>query len=739
VPRRPTLLPALAAVVWGLGLLFLPVAPASASASQASATEAPLAISIDQLTPSSIPEKGKVRISGLVTNQSDETWTAINVHAFISADPIVDSTDLAFESTRGSEEYVGDRITVPGTFDTIAELAPGASARYTDRVPVSVLDVDEAGVYWFGVHALGTSPAGRDPVADGRARTFLPYVPRQGRGEPIDTALVLPVRHQVLHERDGRVAGEDGWLDTLDEGGQLSSILNFGVAAGSRPLTWLVDPSVPDAVSKINNGNPARPLVVRDTDTVGGAGEPGDGSTAPTDPATGETADPASPQRQEASRVATQWLARFQQALSGKQVLALPWGDVDVAAAAKSSLQVYNDAKARSGTQITQGTLPATPAVAAPSGHLDDAALAATDAATTILVADKSVARGRAPSVASYNGKRLIMYASDVLDGGPGPDDPLAPVAVRQRILSEAALRMTEPGRQPLVVVFPPSWSPPGGPDYSAFFQGLDVNWMRLTSLADATAVPARPLTADRYVYPQWQSNHEVDPDGFTAIDRLTEEATRLQGVLADESDLAARIRAEAFGNVSYFAREDELRSLVATQDAAGWVQDKLHSVSVSAPRRVILSSDNGSFSVTITNGLDEPVSVQVQTSSSPPMDITAPTKLDLGADAATTVLLRASTNRLGVHNVTISLADPDGRPLGSSDTVPVRAAQVSRVIWLIMGLAGGLLLLAIILRLVRRIRGGGSGGDDPGDDPAPVGGPEGAADTREPQPVAGP
>ena len=54
--------------------------------------------------------------------------------------------------------------------------------------------------------------------------------------------------------------GARGRLDTLDEGGQLSSILNFGAAAGSRPLTWLVDPSVPDAVSKINNGNPARPL-----------------------------------------------------------------------------------------------------------------------------------------------------------------------------------------------------------------------------------------------------------------------------------------------------------------------------------------------------------------------------------------------------------------------------------------------------------------------------------------------
>ena len=203
-------------------------------------------------------------VSGWVTNNSDETWTAVNVHAFIAADPITTSDDLAFEGTRGAEESVGDRITVPGTFDTIPELAPGASAPYTDRVPVSLLGADEPGVYWFGVHALGTNTAGRDVVADGRARTFLPYVPQEGRGAPVDTALVLPVRHQVVHAPDGSLSDEDEWLDTLDDGGQLSSILDFGLAAGGRPLTWLVDPAVPDSADQIADGNPARELVERE-------------------------------------------------------------------------------------------------------------------------------------------------------------------------------------------------------------------------------------------------------------------------------------------------------------------------------------------------------------------------------------------------------------------------------------------------------------------------------------------
>ena len=319
------------------------------------------------------------------------------------------------------------------------------------------------------------------------------------------------------------------------------------------------------------------------------------------------------------------------------------------------------------------------------------------------------------------------MYASDVLKGGPGPDDPLSAVAVRQRILSEAALRMTEPGRQPLVVVFPPSWTPPGGPDYSEFFSGLDVNWMRLTSLEEAATVPARPLPADRFIYPQWQLNHEVDDGAFTALDTLTDEASRLQGVLTEGADLAARIRAEAFGTVSYVARDDDLRSLLATQDTIGWVQQRLRSISVSAPRRVILSSNSGSFSVTITNGLDEPVSVRLQHDLQPADGDHRPRAAGPRAPTpAPPCCCEASTDKLGVHDVTISLTDPEGNPLGSTGRLPVRAAQVSQVIWLIMGVAGGLLLLAIVLRLVRRIRGSGPSGDDDGEDPPPADDPSG-------------
>ncbi len=398
---------------------------------------------------------------------------------------------------------------------------------------------------------------------------------------------------------------------------------------------------------------------------------------------------------------------------------------------------MYADARARTGGVLTVGQVPMTAAMAAPSGYLDDAALSLADAATTVLLSDRAVTRGQAPAVATYAGHRVIFASSHARDGGPGPDDPLAPVAMRQRILSEAALRLTQAGRPPLVVVFPPTWRPPTGPDYAAFFDGLDVNWMRLTSLADATASrTARELPADRFTYPAWQANHEVDAAAFASLDRLTDEATRLQDVLSVESDVASRIRGDAFGNVSYAAREDAVRSRVATLSTIGWVDARLQSITVSAPRRVILSSDSGPFSVNVTNGLDEPVSVRIHATSSPPMKITGPDRLELAANTSTSVLLQASTNKLGVHNVTIALTDPNGNPLGSSDELPVRAAAVSQVIWLIVGVAVLLLLIAIVTRVVRRIRGTGPSDDDDDAAPPPGEGPPDQEAAREPEPA---
>jgi hypothetical protein len=131
----------------------------------------------------------------------------------------------------------------------------------------------------------------------------------------------------------------------------------------------------------------------------------------------------------------------------------------------------------------------------------------------------------------------------------------------------------------------------------------------------------------------------------------------------------------------------------------------QLASITIAAPRGVTLSSTSGRFAATVTNGLDQPVRVSIDAVSDGPLSITGPTTLEIGPNGSSTVLLNAATRRPGIHNVTLRLTDSTGTPLGSGDSLPIRSAEVSNVIWVILGTGVVLLFGAIAVRLVRRLR----------------------------------
>ena len=170
----------------------------------------------------------------------------------------MDAASLAASAAIDPSQAVGDRIVEPGAFDTVELLQPGETAGFSITVPRDLLGITEPGAYWFGVHAIGDSSVPRDTFADGRARTFLPYVARTR--ETVETSIVVPVREQVRHTAAGRVAGMRRWSASLADGGRLESLLDVGEAADGAPLTWLVDPAVLATVSRLSAGNPPRSL-----------------------------------------------------------------------------------------------------------------------------------------------------------------------------------------------------------------------------------------------------------------------------------------------------------------------------------------------------------------------------------------------------------------------------------------------------------------------------------------------
>ena len=146
---------------------------------------------------------------------------------------------------------------------------PGRGAAYSIRIPRDLLPVTTPGVYWFGVHALGASEGTPDDlVADGRARTFLPYVPRgrDGIGGKVDAAIVVPLRYRIRHLGNGQLARPVAWETAFEPTGELGGPLAFGSGSAGRPVTWLIDPAVLDAARRLRRGNPVRNLGPEETD-----------------------------------------------------------------------------------------------------------------------------------------------------------------------------------------------------------------------------------------------------------------------------------------------------------------------------------------------------------------------------------------------------------------------------------------------------------------------------------------
>ena len=697
-------------------------------------TTSPLAVTIDKLTPSTIPEKGMVRISGTITNNDTVTWSTINVYAFISEQPLTTPDQLDKAAATPEDAVVGPRITDEQHKYNIEELAPGDHATYSLSIPRGLLRVSTPGVYWFGVHALGEGPDPRDLAADGRARTFLPLVPQARLGQQ-PTAVVIPLRHQLVYTDEGSVDDLESWTQTLSQGGRLRSLVDFGAGSGDRTVSWVVDPALIDAVRRLADGNPPRSLapnlqVGQDDGEDEATDDPSAGATPTEEPSVTPTEEPEAipdspldldeldPLVQAAAQAAQAWLARLGEAMRPEdQVLSLPYGDVDVAAAAEHDPSLYQRAVNRAGTTLPGFDVTTTPVLSSPSGFLTQQAIRDAAPGSTILLTDAMV-ETPAPAVADTEGQSVVITSTAAGEGGPGPGTRTSITAMRQRLLSEAAVRFLRGGRAPLTMVVPHDWNPSDGS--GAFFSGLDAGWLDLTSVRAVSQAAAPTSVAGATLrYPNWQKDAELDQPNFDSADELIRSGVALQNLLTLNNIVSDTVTDQALGTVSYYARTRPIENRASADGSRVWIQTRLGRVHVDTPgRAVTLSSSSGRFQATVTNDLDEPVTVTLDARTDNRLSIDTPTPIDVPANRRVAVLLTARTDENGIHEVTLVVTDKRGTPLGATTDLTIRSAQVSNVIWLFVGIGCALLFGAIAVRLFRRVRNARRAPRETGDGP---------------------
>lgn len=714
-----------------LPVLDTPLGPLPTASGAPAGT--PLEVSLDAVTPSALPleqprsrrggprarDRQTVTVTGQVANRSDSTWTDLNVYLLTSSEPLTSAAALDEANRTGADVAVGGRLTGPGEFVRIPDLQPGASTDFRVDVPRSALSISgEPGVYWLGVHVLGANEDGRDTVADGRARTFLPLVDPQAPDTRL--SLLLPVRAPVQREPDGRLEEAAAWEERLSDDGRLGRLMELSSTAGDFPLTWVVDPAVVDAARSVALGNPPvstapslpdedpespAPTLPTEDPSMEPGGEGGEAGSED-----GSTDGP--PEELSAgAQVGQDWLAAFTQLAGRHEVLVLPYGDVDVAAMLRGDFaELYERATDLSAMSLAALGVEATPVLSPPSGYLPRAALEKVDPSVPVVLTDDAAPRSDRAVTRSRQGNQVVLTSSAVAAGGPLPAPRHSALALRQRILAEAAVHsLTGDPREPLVVAMPELWDPGSDWRSASFFAGLEVPWLEPTTLPSVLRT-ANVLAPDGYerplTYPRSERRSELPAANILATDELADAGSILAGLLTLNDTVDEAYAKVAMLTSSVWVRPHPHRAVVRAREASQRVHARLEQVRVEGPSFVTMSSERGSFAVTLVNDLDEPVTVGIRTDTgTDDLRISEPEPVELGPNQRASVRLTATSQDIGVHSVRLTPVTAEGRPLGNTTKFSVRSSQVGFVIWVIMGVGGAVLVVAIALRIVKRVR----------------------------------
>jgi Family of unknown function (DUF6049) len=135
----------------------------------------------------------------------------------------------------------------------------------------------------------------------------------------------------------------------------------------------------------------------------------------------------------------------------------------------------------------------------------------------------------------------------------------------------------------------------------------------------------------------------------------------------------------------------------------------QIGDVTLEAPEFVTLSSSSGQFPLTITNDLAWPITVGVQLEAEDGgLVIEQDEPVDVDPHQSTTVNVRVDAEDVAVSEVTARLTTPRGRPFGEPVTFKMRSSVVGTVIWITLGAAGAIIVIAVGRRIRRSTRSRG-------------------------------
>jgi hypothetical protein len=744
--------------------------PAALLASQASAAaaagkgsaESQVSVAITGMTPQAGPGI-TITVSGTVTNSSRQPISNLSVQLLASRTPVSSSAELR----PGSTEQTGLASTpVPrGVWKSGSELQPGSTAPWRVQVKANSIGMTRFGVYPLTAQAQTTSAL--EPLA--ATSTYLPYVPAKkgpyGSSIPAQTkiAWVMPLIDKPLlgppWQGKGSCQGPQAQAlaASLRSNGRLGQLLAAG--AHSTGTVEIYSAAAGSARS-------ARSGAVRSEQAQSLSGY--DGVTWAVDPAllanVRALAGCGSTQPRWAS-AAHSWLTELRRVTAAEPIFLTPYADPDVAALANTRLASDVGESIGLGQQIGQqilhrnvGSTSATASlssaqsqaasIAWPAGGIGNSTgTLAAHGVRTLLLSQSALPAEQSTVFRIDNnigGFLHVLLANAPLTrllaarGSTATDSTAGSTfAAAQDFLAQTALaaEQGQPGA-PLIVAPPQRWDPATGLAAELLAETASAPWLSPASLTSLTAGKSIPLV----LQPHWAGSpapigkHQLR--GLTHADHGVHALDKMAARPNINNNLflaVATIESSAWrGKASRTAR-----AMLAT--VLSQIAKQEHAVQIFAEPKVTLGGLKGSVPVSIDNGLDYAVKVQLQVQSQSPgvKVIPAPSGVvTVPAHNSLTVRLHVQATQVGSTTVTMSLLNKAGQRVVPAASMTIEATQVGVLFVIICAAALGVYLIAYAARVVRRGHPAGDAGDPPENGSAADQGGDHSTDPAEPDTV---
>ncbi len=705
------------------GLLQLP-APLPAVAAAPDAPQAPsgagsVAVSVDSLTPGAPTEGDTVTVSGTVTNKGKQPVT--DAHVGLRVGPLLDTRSGIDSVARNSDDV---RSTVGPEIDDkysekFSELTPGVSQPFSLSVPVNELDLGRDGVYQLAVSLAGETSAQPWEQTLGVQRTFLPWKP-EAAGTKTKTTFMWPLISTVhmtaetgSDEQQTPVFHDDELAKEISPGGRLDRMVALGK---ELDVTWVIDPDLLASVEAM-------------TDRYEIPGE-GDENSLGSHQA-----------------VAKRWLTEVQRAVADKEVVALPFGDPDLASLAHNGTSVTGSlSHLKEATDVASGTVesilhvtPTTDFAWPVNGAVDPSVVRVATSAG----ADKVIARSdtfeetgltyTTSAPRPIGGGTTAVVADARLSTAFQGDLTRASTSTLtvQRFLAQSLTLGLQTDRQRSVVVAPQR--APSASQAQTMAEAIrilqDGTWSESQSLTAAAGAKPDPAATTKVPsassYPSSLRKRELPKATFEQIVRTQAKLDKFKVILFDQSRVVTPFGRALNRGMSVSWRGRPADAAIYRSGVESYLDGLIDRVRLIDKSETKLSGRSATIPVTVQNNLVQGVEHLVLRLTS-----TNPTRLEIGGAAyeeqpvtvsgghSQSVKFTTSANANGRATVVAQLYTQDGRKYGDPVTFDVKVTEITATVMLVIG--GGVLLLVLagFRMYTQRKRAAARGTAEQGEDP---------------------